>query len=995
MKFLQINLGHGREAQDLMIQKAEEDNTDILLISEPYRNPPYQVWYEDTNHRAAIMVRNRRLVVSEVDESNAGFVYATVGKVRVYSCYYSPNMEYKLFAEALHVLDVSVRSSKYKVIIGGDFNSKSPEWNSNTLDKRGITVCDMVASLGLTVFNTGDKLTFRRGTGGSIIDITFGTTSLYSGRMNWIVLEDLTLSDHQYISFNIDHSNMSQEDVDLPKWNVRKLDDTKLSEYITRAKERSSRPEAVNVENTAESLTKTLTKACNVAMPRVGKYNNKRPVYWWNNEIRELRSKCLAARRASTRNHDDQVLTNEYKRARKTLRRAIKDSKRTCWSELCKEIDTDPWGKPYKIAMKKLGGFKPIPGIKEPVWATTIVETLFPFDEDGLSSASKLQVDDFQPLSVDDIKHACHKLGMGKSPGPDGIPNEVIKIAGETWPELFLEVFNKCLINGSFPTNWKRQRLVLLRKGSKPLNEPSSYRPLCMLDSLGKLLECLMLKRLEERIEDLGGLSPMQYGFRKGRSTVDAISEVCKKAIRAKENCEFCAIITLDVKNAFNTAKWKVVLQAFRNKGVDNYLYNIVADYLDNRILLYETENGIEEYRITSGVPQGSILGPFLWNVMYDGLLNLDLPEGVKLVGYADDIALVANKKTAELIEIVVNDSLCRCNRWLRRNGLQLAVPKTEAILVTNRRVFSIPRIRLQDIEISFKRSLCYLGVQLDEKLSFKQHVLNIRNKGLKTATSLARIMPNCGGPKPQIRKLINSVVHSQLLYAAPTYARALNMKYNIRELQKPQRVSALRIISAYRTVSTSAALVLAGLPPIDLLILEREEIYTQTKCASWDNTNPLERTRKIAEIKNKARDNIIAKWQERWNHDENGRWTYGLIPNIRVWMDRQHGNMGYFLTQAMTNHGSFNKYLCRFKIKQISSCDSCGALEEDAKHILFECEKWSEERQILNELLGLTLTHENMVNEMLRSENAWKLCENYINRILKERCSVVPNLLT
>lgn len=91
--------------------------------------------------------------------------------------------------------------------------------------------------------------------------------------------------------------------------------------------------------------------------------------------------------------------------------------------------------------------------------------------------------------------------------------------------------------------------------------------------------------------------------------------------------------------------------------------------------------------------------------------------------------------------------------------------------------------------------------------------MLNIRNNAILTATLLARIMPNYGGPKSQIRKLINSIVYCQLVYANPTVTTSKNLKYNIRVIQKPQRVSALRII------------VLAGLPPIELLTLEREEI--------------------------------------------------------------------------------------------------------------------------------------------------------------------------
>ena len=139
----------------------------------------------------------------------------------------------------------------------------------------------------------------------------------------------------------------------------------------------------------------------------------------------------------------------------------------------------------------------------------------------------------------------------------------------------------------------------------------------------------------------------------------------------------------------------------------------------------------------------------------------------------------------------------------------------------------------------------------------------------------------------------------------------------------------------------------------------------------------------------------MICTWQERWNHEENRRWTHSLIPNIRVWFERQHGNMGYYLTQAMTNHGSFNKYLHRFKLKEISSCESCGALDEDANHILFECEKWLEQRQALSNKLGVTLTAENLVNVMLLSANAWKLCDEFIIKVIKERCTAVPNLPT
>lgn len=96
---------------------------------------------------------------------------------------------------------------------------------------------------------------------------------------------------------------------------------------------------------------------------------------------------------------------------------------------------------------------------------------------------------------------------------------------------------------------------------------------------------------------------------------------------------------------------------------------------------------------------------------MYDGLLNMKLQDGSKLIGYADDIALVVSQPTTELVEIVANDCLSRCNKWLKNAGLELAITKTEAIFVTSRRNFNKPNISLQGNIIHYMRNLCYLGV--------------------------------------------------------------------------------------------------------------------------------------------------------------------------------------------------------------------------------------------------------------------------------------------
>jgi len=134
-------------------------------------------------------------------------------------------------------------------------------------------------------------------------------------------------------------------------------------------------------------------------------------------------------------------------------------------------------------------------------------------------------------------------------------------------------------------------------------------------------------------------LSPVQFDFRQGKSTVDAIAEV-QKSVNAASNVpayrkNLCALVSLDVANAFNSVSWKVIDRALIEKELPDYIVRIIRSYLSHRNLI----NGDNITTLSSGAPQGSVLGPMLWNIMYDGVLRLDTPEGVDIVGFANDVA--------------------------------------------------------------------------------------------------------------------------------------------------------------------------------------------------------------------------------------------------------------------------------------------------------------------------------------------------------------------
>ena len=112
--------------------------------------------------------------------------------------------------------------------------------------------------------------------------------------------------------------------------------------------------------------------------------------------------------------------------------------------------------------------------------------------------------------------------------------------------------------------------MVLLRKGNKPLGDASSYKSICLLDTTGKLLEEMILQRLQGHIVHENGLSENQFGFRKGKSTVDAIQGVVDIATKAKRGTGrrkgFCALISIDIRNAFNTERWNICIEAMARK---------------------------------------------------------------------------------------------------------------------------------------------------------------------------------------------------------------------------------------------------------------------------------------------------------------------------------------------------------------------------------------------------------------------------------------------
>lgn len=981
-RFLQINVG-GWEAQNLMEAMAARLQIDIIIVSEQVGNKSDDDgWYCDQGNKAAVVITNPRLQIIEIGpRDNLGFRWVAFEGIRVYACYWSPNTDFAAFENFLGRLEDSIRSAGIPVLIAGDFNAKSPEWGDHREDEKGRALADWSASLNLSVCNLGDKPTFSRvydrGVSRSHIDITLIAEAKNHMVRDWKVLEEYTASLHRYITFTLTLEARSNLQQTGKRWAWRKFDRGKLLEFLQNT---NAPPFGMEATIDADEVNKFLCESCNACMPKGAYRGGKKPVFWWTKEIAEARAECLKARRKYKRSRtratstDTQGDKEHFKESRKKLKIAIRRSKEASWSKLCAQVETDPWGLPYKLVTKKLLGRREIPGLTMPGRLDHIVDSLFP----RLTEIAWPPLGDsltFPEISCAEIIQCGLEIALGKAPGPDGVPDMVVREIALRKPELLRSLFNRCLDQGVFPESWKVAKLVLIRKGAKPLDCPSSYRPICLLNTVGKLFERIIKTRLENHIEETSGLNDRQYGFRRGRSTVDAISKIMEIVERSSTGPlykrQLCAVVALDVKNAFNTAKWDIIVGALHRKKTPKYIIRIVQSYLSRRQLIYGDNN---VRTVTCGVPQGSVIGPLLWNLMYDSLLDVNTghnttQSSTTLVAFADDVAVITTGRTTLQLEVATNGALEAVADWMRKNGLELSAHKTEAIILTNKRAYQKPTFILNDFQIEIQEQMRYLGVELHRKLGFSKHIETAAIKAQTTALALSRLMPNMGGSRQRRRKLLASVVNSHLYYASPVWANALVSSKNVNVIERPQRTIALRVATAYRTVSTPAVMIISGMIPAHLGVWERLEKKESPHRNDCD-----------------IRKELFQKWQAEWDAATTGRWTWKLIKEVEPWVNRKFGEVDFHLTQMLSGHGSFGQYLHRFRRLDNPMCADCHSPCDDADHVFFSCDRWLRKRRDLEVMVGADLSSDTIVGLMLNSKKNWKLIKDFVNQVMSTR---------
>ena len=234
------------------------------------------------------------------------------------------------------------------------------------------------------------------------------------------------------------------------------------------------------------------------------------------------------------------------------------------------------------------------------------------------------------------IAKALARLNTSKAVGPDGVSPHTLHHCSKELAPVLGTIFRRCLLQGVWPRLWKVAKIVPAHKNStKTL--PKNYRPISLLPILGKVFEELLVSSIQDHLNKNRLLSQHQFGFLKGKSASDLLLLLSSKWNQELDSGKETRAIALDIAGAFDTVWHQGLLSKVKALGINGNMFSLLESYLQGRSLSVVIDGAdSKNYPISAGVPQGSLLGPLLWNIFLDDLLH-QIPEAV---AYADDLTI-------------------------------------------------------------------------------------------------------------------------------------------------------------------------------------------------------------------------------------------------------------------------------------------------------------------------------------------------------------------
>ena len=391
----------------------------------------------------------------------------------------------------------------------------------------------------------------------------------------------------------------------------------------------------------------------------------------------------------------------------------------------------------------------------------------------------------FRSILPEEIKDIIMNLNHNKS--TIGVPRRCIKIACDKIAEPLSQIFNLSLLQGIFPDDLKKAKITPIDKGGVS-TDPSNYRPISTLSTFAQIFEKLIYNQLINYIDKHEILYEYQFGFRKGHSTAQAISEITDNLKKTIDNNMYTCGVFLDLSKAFDTVNHSILLKKLEAYGIRGIALKWFSNYLKNRkqyVSLGDFESELQP--IICGVPQGSTLGPLLFLIYINDLPNCSSLLKFKI--FADDTNIFASDSNITSLENQMNTELSKVKTWLDINKLSLNFTKTNFMLVKPKRkkdgciVIKFSNTDGSSIQIERKSYVKYLGVILDESLLWKQQISYVNSRISRNAGIILKLRHYL--PLKQLRQIYFNLIYPYISYGIIAWGST--NKTNIQKVQRKQ----------------------------------------------------------------------------------------------------------------------------------------------------------------------------------------------------------------
>jgi hypothetical protein len=415
------------------------------------------------------------------------------------------------------------------------------------------------------------------------------------------------------------------------------------------------------------------------------------------------------------------------------------------------------------------------------------------------------------------------------TPGSLGIGWHLLKKGWEAVQDHLIDVFNTCLVLGHHPARWKEAKVVAIPKPDKlDYSLPKAHRPISLLETMSKLLEKAVAKRMQHDIVAHELIYTNQFGGCAHSSCLDAGLTLLHDIQSAHRAGLKAGILLFDIRGFFDNVNHSRMTAILENLGYPPELVHWSAAFLHDRKVRLSFNNCMSEERgQLIGVPQGSPLSPVLSITHTSSLLaKMKGWNNSSLGMYVDDGILFACPQEWEEVERLLRARYTICEEWLRRSGLAIEPDKTELLFFQKPykcgSAQAPPRLILPDpvnssyYMVTTAENLRYLGFFINRRLKWEPHVRIMCNQA-RASLKVLQVLGNSirGLSMANWRLVLNTVCLPVLTYGSQIWFLSGASKTLVNMLQRVQNDMVKQVTGAFRTAPREALLHFTRMVPM------------------------------------------------------------------------------------------------------------------------------------------------------------------------------------